>query len=609
MPAVPLPPVYVERPDIAAAFAAAHLYFASSKRTPAEDHELLAEFTRAHAGLSQAAAGVRRSKTLAIGAWLPQAVVEDRKPLIQQRYGRVRVDRWAAHQVPERVEAWRARAEQIGLVADVYAAALRDLKARFDPDDRIADYRLGPLAYRDAVRACTNHFFPPLPPGPPRDGPTPQEEDRAADAAVAVRQRTMIDYADAEVDAAMAGGPFAVPIALPDGTVPELFRRAATKVAGAWLALSHPRIERRACNAQRLADRDDAYAALALCKSLVRYPRDLPRAGPAGRPLPPGRGAGLPADLEARLAAHVSDAVRGRTYSQSVTKNPQFRARFDRLVDALRRLKAVHDPGDVLDDERDGTPEYRDAVARAVAEFAPPRFRLRDVASEVSDLRERVRNRLTGPARGRTDPDDLRRLRDDAEYCEYAAEQAGVGDLPARPADAGLEELMAYLAALLAAVATVGRGADGGREPEVEDGPDPGASSSGPGMSWGEAAAAARRLVGGRAFPGVKQLAREVGCSPSTMSKAVNNDPELKARFAEYELLRGRGGRSVAATTLTPLQQKAARDGAAPSPADEVIVEDAFRRLVEQADPAGRARLHAMTPAERAAVVRRLDPA
>lgn len=79
------------------------------------------------------------------------------------------------------------------------------------------------------------------------------------------------------------------------------------------------------------------------------------------------------------------------------------------------------------------------------------------------------------------------------------------------------------------------------------------------GMSWKNAKGAAERHVKrhDNVFPGVKALARIVGCAPSTMLKAIENSTYLTARKAEHKQA-AKNPKEVALTTAiletTPLQ-------------------------------------------------------
>jgi hypothetical protein len=452
----PPPPEPDDRTRWVTVFSAARLYFASGLRNSWEDHQILSDYRQAIVEAVQAGTRVKwlpRSRRV-VGTTGPLKAdgtpdeAEAKWELIQERYGKLRSVRWTKARNPKAADEWEILRETMDRASSAYHHQLLLIKMEHDPADRISDYRLGPAQYREAVQACTCEHFPPMPPAPAWEGIPPEVEDAAHDHKCAARQKTTVDYGNMEVSAAMYDGPF-VPGALDrqgdDSPAPAL-RLAATKIGIAWVSLSNGRIKGEAGRAEAIKCRDEAYIALGLYKSLLQYDRGLPRR-PPGQP-PPQLGT-LPG-LAARLGAEVEPRLRPGVYELSLTQNPEFRERFNRYVEALRRIKAVHDPDDQLHDYRTDN-AYREAAARVIREYFPPRTTLLYLRDRLTEFRSMLRHRFNGPARGRTNADDVLSLSDTAALIAFAADDLNVPDAPLLRTPATLESLFRYSTDLLRA--------------------------------------------------------------------------------------------------------------------------------------------------------------
>lgn len=151
---------------------------------------------------------------------------------------------------------------------------------------------------------------------------------------------------------------------------------------------------------------------------------------------------------------------------------------------------------------------------------------------------------------------------------------------------------LAYNVELRKAVATAPVDAGGDAEP-------------GKGMTWQAAKKAAEEHCARNPFPGVKALAKIVGCSPSTMSKAIDRSAKLRARLAEHEAQR----KSVSAGAMSEAAAASAKQSREPDPIDaaSASTDDLFRRLLEQAKPSERAKLNAMTPGQRRELIATIE--
>jgi len=99
-------------------------------------------------------------------------------------------------------------------------------------------------------------------------------------------------------------------------------------------------------------------------------------------------------------------------------------------------------------------------------------------------------------------------------------------------------------------------------------------------------------------FPGVKALAKIVGCSPSTMSKAINRSSKLRAALVEHEKRRG-----AFAVTMTKRDIDSTEQTREAGPAEPVSTDDVFQHLLQQVTPSERANLNAMTASQRRELV------
>lgn len=98
-------------------------------------------------------------------------------------------------------------------------------------------------------------------------------------------------------------------------------------------------------------------------------------------------------------------------------------------------------------------------------------------------------------------------------------------------------------------------------------------------------------------FPGVKALAKIVGCSPSTMSDAIDESAKLRAMRVEHEAQR----KSVSAVAMTEAAAASAKQTREADPIDlaSASTDKLTRWLMGQAKTeAERAKLKAKTPAE-----------
>lgn len=126
----------------------------------------------------------------------------------------------------------------------------------------------------------------------------------------------------------------------------------------------------------------------------------------------------------------------------------------------------------------------------------------------------------------------------------------------------------------------------------------------GKGMPWQTAKKLAENHCARNRFPGVNALARLVGCSPATMSKAIGRSAKLRARRAEHDAQRT----SVSAGAMTG-EAASAKQTREPNPIDaaSASTDDLFRRLLEEAQPSERAKLNALTPAQRRELVATIE--
>lgn len=119
----------------------------------------------------------------------------------------------------------------------------------------------------------------------------------------------------------------------------------------------------------------------------------------------------------------------------------------------------------------------------------------------------------------------------------------------------------------------------------------------GKGKRWQVAMKEAEDHLVRNPFPGVKALARIILCSPSTMSKAIDRSIKLRAAFATYKSHQ----RSVSAVALTRGVAASTAQTREPDPAEKAAesTDAVFQRLLEEATPAERAKLNAMSTDQR----------
>jgi hypothetical protein len=125
------------------------------------------------------------------------------------------------------------------------------------------------------------------------------------------------------------------------------------------------------------------------------------------------------------------------------------------------------------------------------------------------------------------------------------------------------------------------------------------------GMRWQEAMKAAENHCARNPFPGVNAMAKIVGCSSSTMSKAIDRSAKLRAKLAEQEAQR----KSVFAGAMSDATAASAKQTRERDPinAASTSTDDLFHRLVEQAKPSERAKLNAMTPEQRRQLIATIE--
>lgn len=127
------------------------------------------------------------------------------------------------------------------------------------------------------------------------------------------------------------------------------------------------------------------------------------------------------------------------------------------------------------------------------------------------------------------------------------------------------------------------------------------------GMTWQQARTKAESHIDRNPFPGVNALARIVGCSQSTMSRAIKQSPKLLAAKLRCESEnRSVSDMAMPQGTMESTAQTRERD---PADAASQSTDAIFARLLQQAKPEERARLNAMTPAEQQKLIANLyDP-
>jgi hypothetical protein len=113
------------------------------------------------------------------------------------------------------------------------------------------------------------------------------------------------------------------------------------------------------------------------------------------------------------------------------------------------------------------------------------------------------------------------------------------------------------------------------------------------GRSWQAIKKLAEQHVRRNPFPGVKAFAKLLKCSPSTVTKAIDRSSLLRAKFDEYESARKGTARGLAVDNRRPNPRRG--HNADPDAATDEI----FNRLIQEAEPAERDKLHSMDSEQR----------
>ena len=135
--------------------------------------------------------------------------------------------------------------------------------------------------------------------------------------------------------------------------------------------------------------------------------------------------------------------------------------------------------------------------------------------------------------------------------------------------------------------------------------------ATGKGMTWREAKKVAEAHCARNPFPGVNALASIVRqttgrtCSKATIRKAIDRSAKLRAKLADHEAQR----KSVSAGAMSEGDAASAKQSREPDPIDaaSASTDDLFHLLLEQATAAERARLNAMSDAQRRELVAAMD--
>lgn len=123
----------------------------------------------------------------------------------------------------------------------------------------------------------------------------------------------------------------------------------------------------------------------------------------------------------------------------------------------------------------------------------------------------------------------------------------------------------------------------------------------GEGVGWQEAQDAAERMrKEGKPFTSYARIAALIGCEKSTLHKAIKDDGTVELQ--EWASKQRAASRLNVAPELAAVILDSTPQGREPNPAD--ILEDSdvdvmLARLLDQAGPDERARINAMSPAER----------
>lgn len=107
------------------------------------------------------------------------------------------------------------------------------------------------------------------------------------------------------------------------------------------------------------------------------------------------------------------------------------------------------------------------------------------------------------------------------------------------------------------------------------------------GMKWQDAIRRGEAYVSRKPFPGVNALAKIVGCSAATMSKAIKKSPTLAARKAELEAKSGKVAREV---PMTEIVTDGVKQTTETNPLDALIAEQSAEMERESSPRAAKRR-------------------
>ena len=265
------------------------------------------------------------------------------------------------------------------------------------------------------------------------------------------RIQAALNYADKEINAMFLGGPFVVPLKIPGGAIPQEIGLWAIHISGTWLRLSNGTIKDEMIPAKMMRERPKGYAAIGLCKALLRYPADLVRTEARQKFVvtanPPGDDS-------------VDDRLRRQLFEVSYTENPYFRQRFDEYVNELAAIKKKFDPRDTSRDYRLGPQDYLEA-ANAVIEkyypsctecFFPMNKQTLALRDRIEDLQYRIYIRTIGqvptPDWAKESAEDYRDLYSRVLDIYDTARQLKMQPKPVPPRGSSFDVLYEYLVSM-----------------------------------------------------------------------------------------------------------------------------------------------------------------
>ena len=118
-----------------------------------------------------------------------------------------------------------------------------------------------------------------------------------------------------------------------------------------------------------------------------------------------------------------------------------------------------------------------------------------------------------------------------------------------------------------------------------------------PNVKWQFAAAYLEDIrLKGEAFKSQGQYAETIGCSIATINKAIRNTPAL-ADWSKRPVSSQSSAMSISDAILDKVSQQ--REGDPANMIEELDIDNAMAYLIENATPEERAKIHAMTPAEK----------